>query len=348
MPYTNEVTFVYLGKKIPKYALSSMELARRYSGLRVRLITDAENLEKINTSKFEIVHVKEFYAPEIFANYSKVKSIPANFREGFWLKTLERFFVLEQFMRVSKSESLFHAELDQVLFRSDFLIEKIEKSDLQGLFFPFHVSNQPIASVFFCNDLESLRSLVDFCDLTTGFISDMQLLGLWAKNNEDRVKVLPTLASKIHSQEFKVNVPGELLTAQELNGIVDGAQIGQWVAGIDPRNVPIWKRPSNHFSEDIDKLLLKKEELENINFYFDENTKFLTINFNHDHPTNIYNLHLHSKIHNWLLRSNNPVAKLLEIANSKDAIFINRLRLIQIYSYIAETIASIKNLLRFN
>ena len=118
----NKLIFIYLGKKIPEYARASILLAQKFSGLEVVLLADSNPRLDL-----EVLQPNSFYDATDFEKLAKSRSIPNNFRQGFWLKTLERFFVLEQYMKFSNSEKVFHAELDQVLFRNDILISNLEK-----------------------------------------------------------------------------------------------------------------------------------------------------------------------------------------------------------------------------
>ena len=329
MSSDNKLIFIYLGKKIPEYARASILLAQKFSGLEVVLLADSNPGLDV-----KVVQPNSFYDATDFEKLARSRSIPNNFRQGFWLKTLERIFVLEQYMKFTKSEKVLHAELDQILFRNDTLISKLVKLDKSGIFFPYHTSGEPIASVLFCNDLSSLSSLTDFAKTDSNYQSDMQLLGGWSKQNPKKCFILPTLATELLVSEFKLETDSLILGRSDLSGITDGAQLGQWVAGVDPRNVPISQIPQNHFVLANDPLLIGRSELEKTKFSFDLDCGFLKLELPNQEPINIYNLHLHAKIHKWLLK--NPIERLIKIANSPTPLSIPWLRLRQISSYLLE------------
>ena len=107
MSFSREVNFVYLGKTLPDYGLASIELASRYSGLNVRLIGNASMARSLKNSSAKFTAVEDFYDEKEFKEASKSLTSPHSFRQGFWLKTLERFFVLSQYMesyRICPSE----------------------------------------------------------------------------------------------------------------------------------------------------------------------------------------------------------------------------------------------------
>ena len=111
-----KIVFIYLGDSFPKYAESSLQLALQHSGMNVHIIGN-KVLEKsafMNGVRFS--SVEEFYNPKIFRDIAKKATLPHEFRNGFWLKTLERFFVMYQYMESQNVSKIFHAELDQLLF----------------------------------------------------------------------------------------------------------------------------------------------------------------------------------------------------------------------------------------
>ncbi len=338
MQLKSKLTFVYLGNYWPKYASASIELAKTFSGLDVRLITNLSQEIKVNN--LEIIEVDKFYDPAKFNYLTKSRILISKFRDNFWIKTLERFFVLEQYMKISGEKSIFHAELDQILFRNDQLISNIEKTKNKGLFFPYHISGQPIASIFYCNEYAALESLIKFANSESNYSSDMQLLGQWSKAFPDLAFILPSLATTLRESEFRNETKAKILSPESLEGLVDGAQLGQWIAGIDPRNVPILSKPRNHHVDEPHQLLLTNEDLRKIKYDFDSETNFLKINFGQNKYGNLYNFHIHSKVHRWLRlpSKQKSVNRIIDLANSDTYVTIPGTRRAQISNYFLEKI----------
>lgn len=61
MSFSREVTFIYLGKKLPNYGLASIELASQYSGLNVHLIGNASMAQSLRRSSARFTVVEDFY-----------------------------------------------------------------------------------------------------------------------------------------------------------------------------------------------------------------------------------------------------------------------------------------------
>lgn len=338
MQENNKLTYVYLGNKWPEYATHSIDLAKTFSGLDVRLITNLS--QEIKSENVEIIDANKFYDSAKFDKISKSKILLNKFRDNFWIKTLERFFVLEKYMKISGEKTIFHAELDQVLFRNDKLIFNIEATKNKGLFFPYHKSGQAIASIFYCNEYTSLESLIEFANSELNYLSDMQLLAQWSKEFPRQAFILPSLATSLRESEFRNETKATILSAADLEGLVDGAQLGQWIAGIDPRNVPILSKPRNHHVDEPNQLLLTFEDLKKVKYSFDSEYNFLKINFKENKYGNLYNFHIHSKVHRWLRlpSKQKSVNRIIDLANSDTDVTIPGTRRAQISNYFLEKI----------
>jgi hypothetical protein len=331
MSFSREVNFVYLGEDLPNYGLASIELASRYSGLNIRLIGNASMARSLRNSPAKFTAVEDFYDEKEFKEASRRLTSPHSGRKGFWLKTLERFFVLSQFMAVEKIDSIFHAELDQLLFRVDFLLSRLDEEKQPGLYLPFQTSDQAVASLFYCNSQEALRSLLDFSTKAETFPSEMILIANWAKENPEQVFSLPTMASIVNSSP-SFPISQLVLNSNQIGGVVDAAQLGQWVAGIDPRNVPVGELPLTKFADEPKESMLTSRQLEQIKYNFNPLDGFLTVNFGHEIHTKLFNLHIHSKIHSHLLRSDSSLDRIFSQANQILPTLIPGVRRVQIWN----------------
>lgn len=312
------VHFIYLGQSLPRYANASLDLAARFSGLEVHLLANATVASAVRSKLVKFTAIEEFYNPEEFERASKQLQNDGFFRNGFWLKTLERFFVLEQYFKITDSQGLFHAELDQLLFRTDVLLSRLEATGHRGVFFPLHSKTFGVASVFFCNNHEAIRSLIDF-SLVNEYENEMSLLANWASESPELVFALPTLGSSVNADPTPIIEKVHELSHLQIGGVVDASQVGQWVGGIDPKNVPINEIPKTKFVNTSGERCLSVEQLHKLKFYLNRNDGFLSVTVGGNLSYNVYNLHLHSKSHNFLNRSNSSMDKFFKWSNSKEA-----------------------------
>lgn len=339
---TQDLYFVYLGGALPSYVCASIQLAKQYSGLNVHLLGHAEYATKLGRNSDTLIPVEDFYDPVPFQTASENVVSPHRFRAGFFLKSLERFFVLEQFMEKSGVSEFLHAELDQVLFRVDLLAAHLAEIGRKGIYFPFHSDRFALASIFYCNDAESLRSLIDLARFGPRFNFEMEVLASWARSHSLKSNELPTLATAYGVPTGDIGRAGYVLNLEESGGAVDAAQIGQWVAGIDPRNVPLKKYPTTKFVDPPNRELLTRKQLESTIFKLDRTDGSLLFSYQGQPPQRLYNLHLHSKVHAVLLRKPAPMEYILELANSSEAQRIPGTRLMQLREQIPNQFARLK------
>ena len=328
-----KVVFVYLGSKFPRYANASLELAAEYSGLDITLLLNATLRHKVKSRSVELISIEEFYSPLDFVEIDAKIDLPLSFRNGFWSKTLERFFVIKQYMEISNSQGIFHAELDQILFRCDKLIEALKASQFKGLALPFHTLDKGIASVLYCNDIKNLESLLDFAKVTPRFKNEMELIGKWAKSNPQMVSLLPTLASEVKGIDSFERSGFHVLDHATIGGIVDGAQVGQWIGGEDPRNIEIRYVPMTKYVDAPSADILSFSELSRVDLKLDSSNSLL-VSYDKSSEYYLYNIHVHSKIHPWIVKSGRNLVKLLNQANKPEPVALSISRKIQILEFI--------------
>lgn len=158
----------------------------------------------------------------------------ANFRDGFWLHTTSRFLIIEKYMMVNNLSLVFHIENDVMMFKSfDFIYKQNQnKSNNNNIWVVKDSPNRVIPSIVFFPNTKSAKDLVKYIRDTRSrnieFINDMQLLGRY--QNVYELPTIPTSGTTIC--------------------IYDGAAIGQFLGGIDPRNEG--KTSFNNYSDSME------------------------------------------------------------------------------------------------
>ena len=116
------------------------------------------------------------------------------------------------------------------------------------------------------NLFHPVNLLIQMAGSGESFNNEMDLLARWSKTNPTSAFALPTLATEILGRNFIIPENIKCLKAQDIDGIVDAAQLGQWVAGIDPRNVPISEHPTSKFVDQDAPSHLNRNLLEELKF----------------------------------------------------------------------------------
>lgn len=335
----HSIYFIFIGEKLPSYAIASLKLAVTHSGVRVRLISNRSTAWQVKKIDLDLILIEDFYDSSKFKKASSKLTSSTHFRGGFWSKSLERFFVLSQFIEKFGVSKILHAELDQLLFGVDKMIEALDKSGFHGLFIPFQSPELCVASIVYINDTSSLDSLLDEAVNGDAFPNEMALIARWAQRNITKVYALPTLAtSKLESCKV-VGSNIRLINHEVLGGYVDAAQLGQWVGGIDPRNVPISQKPSTKFVDPPAPWLLNQDQLSSIEFRIENENKSLLVGGTTTF-CRIYNLHLHAKSHSRLT-SQKAMTSFFKSANSTKKESHVSMRWVQLISFIELAVSTL-------
>jgi hypothetical protein len=279
--------FVYSGSNLPEYAFYSLNFAARNSNCKCILLTDAKNLG-INRldSSIGLHYIENFHDKSILIDFKigLSKKFQSKFRDDFWFKVYERFFIIQSFMRINNIDNFFHAECDNLIFDLSNLSKNLS-SISNGVFVPRDSINRSIHSLIYVNNISTFDLMCDkFKEMKT-FENEMIQTALIVDNNVNFYS-LPT------DTIFNTPPPKwNFISPLDIDGIFDAASIGQWLFGVDGRNIigPIY----NHFKNEMIGY-----NIDDCIFSFSNNKFSLRLN---NKIYNVYNLHFHSKLHKKIL-----------------------------------------------
>ena len=301
-----ELIFVHLGRKIPRYAIASLDFAAKNAKIPIVLISDIKNPPRINK---QITH---YYYSYNESDYSI--DTTKSFRDGFWQKTTLRFFALEEYMRSEKKDKCFHAELDNLIFDISNVSTRLDALG-RGMFIPSDHVDRAIGSLIYIN---SLNVYSDFCSYARSFNflkNDMEILAGFLKKKPSSAFPLPCkpLNQANGNSSNSTQSTKDVISSV---GLFDGAAIGQWYFGIDPRNS--YSRITNQFVNE-----LYDGELQDYHLEFNElNSELRLQSKSSNYSTfRLNNLHVHSKIHVRLLRKKN-LNKIIHATNRNQKVII--------------------------
>jgi hypothetical protein len=296
--------FVELGRKIPKYAIANMlRMQNQFDSVDVIVIVDSDSSEKL---------LKRHGVPSY--RYSRTKAVnhlliqlahEKTFRNGFWELTIDRLFSLCDFVLNVNNVSVIHIESD-VLVLPNFPVKSL--FEMQNMAWMRYNSLRDVASVLYIPDRKEayylhqkmLSVFSENPDLT-----DMTALRLIQVSSCGRVLILPSLAIGFENTNSTSNLDLRECS-RELNedehgieGIFDGAVIGMFVTGQDPRN-------NFGITKYLDAKLLDHSEsfldLTDTKFTLSEG-RFFMEKANSHKKIEVFNLHIHSKNKKLFMRN---------------------------------------------
>ncbi len=149
------------------------------------------------------------------------------FRGGFWKHTITRFYILANFIQMYKLRNVFHIENDVMVFRpfETIYLEYFELVSKTKILVVKDSPNRVVPSIVFFPSVKSATLLVkhikESIEKSTTFKNDMNILGSY--KNIVSFNILPETSFN------RDKIPMSRV-------IFDGAAIGQYLGGTDPRN----------------------------------------------------------------------------------------------------------------
>ena len=266
----DKLVFVYLGQ-LPEYATYSLMINSQYN--KIVLLHDCEITNPI--SNIEYIHIGKFYDKKSFVNLMDPNTWKFKYRNGFWYKTIERFYVLKSYMEYFKISSLFHAEIDNLIFDLSGISTSLDGVG-SGLFYPIITTGKRAAASFmYINSTIELDSMLNHFNSQKEFKDDMLMLAEYA-----------SVSKNVHPLFSENNLKSANASDTKVC-CYDAASIGQYLFGIDFRNArrPIYNGFQNeNCTIDLSTLRFNIDGQYGINVSYKEHSFLLK------------NVHVHSKI----------------------------------------------------
>jgi hypothetical protein len=231
------LVYIHIGENLPNYIYDSIYqslLVSPHSKIYV-ILNDSQinnfrhvistfniNLylkNKINVEMHvECIPISILKIPQEYSEFiNTLPDVTKQFRDSFWISTTARFFYIESLMDIFKLRNVYHIENDIMIYENlnDIPVDK------NKMYMVKDSHERVIPSILFipdCSHLNRLNShMIKKLKQSGQLMNDMQLLGSYSANHIDYF-------------------PFDFSTDSQF--IMDGAAIGQFVGGIDPRNIP--------------------------------------------------------------------------------------------------------------
>jgi hypothetical protein len=221
-----EIVFVHLGNSLPKYLeLNIIRTHELFPEPEITLISDAIHFENNFITRHKYVRSGTTDSILVQSKHD------AKFREGFWIKSLERLIAVLEYQIVQKRRNVIHIESD-VLLMPNAPLEEVAR--LESPTWTKYSRTKSVGAIFFVPTPESAQKILfaiwglirEQPDIT-----DMTILNILAEELK-----LGTTFSHSALEESPVSEESSEGCVDLNRGIFDPAQIGMWLTGEDPRN----------------------------------------------------------------------------------------------------------------
>jgi hypothetical protein len=162
-------------------------------------------------------------------NYNENTKLDNEFRGGFWALTSARLFYLYEFMQKYDIENVIHLENDVLIYHNINVIDKM--LDKTKIYLPFDTFSRNIASIMFIPSHTIFKTALDKYDFAK---TDMENFSIIQRQTNiiDNLPIFIEDLAGSHEYQFVTK------NYQNFNFIFDAAAMGQYLGGVDPRNIP--------------------------------------------------------------------------------------------------------------
>lgn len=188
-----------------------------YLDFEIHVITDKVYFPKLGEVSYRIRLIDANTLN--IGNFNKKSQLNKKFRRGFWINTSKRLFLVYEYLKKFKIQNVIHLENDVLLYNKM----------LFGMDNKIHITmdakNRCIPGIIYIPNHTLMENLIKNYNYKK---NDMENMAMFYHQNKDIVKTFPIIHTDkegIYSRNFK-----------EFDSIFDGAAIGQYLGGVDPRN----------------------------------------------------------------------------------------------------------------
>ena len=270
-----EIVLVCLNN-FQEYILINIKNLLRFQNNNITVITDRKFF--INFLDFKVVLIAVEDLQNDYNTY--IQKLNNTFRNGFWELTSYRFEVLYSYMKKYNKQDVIHIENDVMIFKNMYTINFHNKDKI---LLTMDSQNRCIPGIMFIPNYLLLEKCLQ--SFQKG-LNDMQNWAICYYNLNSIIDTLPIFNEL-------TNTPVHYMISKNFkhyNAIFDAAAIGQYLGGIDPRNIP-----GKNTIGFINETCIIDYSKFNIHWATDENyLKIPVITINNE-TIPIVNLHIHSK-----------------------------------------------------
>jgi hypothetical protein len=223
------IVLVCLGN-FQEYILTNITQLIKLGHTNIYVITN-NNLMQEFKSLSKMIHLISAETLNDPFNFARKSSLNREFRNGFWHLASARLFVLHSFMVNYGVNNVIHIENDVLLYYNcdDTLTDALH--DKRQMYIPFDTYERNIASIVYIPDGATFGEILRHYDFGK---NDMYNFSEIRKKTE-LINTLPIFVSRHGDNEER-----DFITKNWPNFggyIFDAAAMGQFVGGVDPRNI---------------------------------------------------------------------------------------------------------------
>lgn len=213
-----------------EYILDNINQLVRLGHENIWVLTNSRFFERFSeyTGKIKLIAIE--LLQDSFQFYQN-STLDKQFRDGFWTLTSLRFFYIYEFMRTYNISNVIHLENDVLIYyHCNTIIERFDKG---YIYLPFDTYSRNIASIMFIPTASVFKMVLDHYDFNKNDMENFSNISI----STGLIRNLPIFVSSSNntsSHEYRFVTSN----FERFGGFIfDAAAIGQYLGGVDPRNI---------------------------------------------------------------------------------------------------------------
>jgi len=224
-----ELILVHIGESFPDYLNTCIAQISSVSAIHVHVLVNRCNTERVKGA-MTVFPLEMIPKDDLQTQFETQSQLDSSFRAGFWKYTSLRFFYLYNYVKMAKLTDIFHIEYDNLIYYDIF--QNIIPFRSKEMWCVMDAPNRCIPSFLYFKGLSIMeRLLTTIIDSSARRMNDMQSLAVFYNKNRGEVGALPIVSVYVDPID-----PLYYEHAAAFGHLFDGACIGQYVGGVDPRN----------------------------------------------------------------------------------------------------------------
>jgi len=212
-----------------EYILTNIKQLIRLGHKKIYVITNNDFFGSFSEYENDITLIDASLLNDTY-EYCQKTDMNKNFRNAFWVHTSSRFFYIYAFMETYGIVDVIHLENDvPIYYHCDTLIPLLNK---KYVYVPLDCYNRVIASIVYIPEACILKNILTHYEYN---INDMENFAKIMKKIPECFETFPIAPLDCNDSEEQQVVSKKF---NNFNMIFDAAAIGQFLGGVDPRNIP--------------------------------------------------------------------------------------------------------------
>lgn len=208
------IVLVHIGDTFPTYLRDCIEQIQHVCKIPIHVLAAKSVLDKLD---YDIIKADLSTIPA--SEHDTRFKTTTTLQKGFWQHATQRFFVLHNYMKQKNLDDVFHMEYDNLLYYD--VSKLVDVFRTKEIWVIMDAPTRCIPGFMYIKSAQQLNDMLP------------TVLAGAAKGQNDMV----TLAAYANKTKTVGHLP-IVNPSPEFNVLFDGAAVGQYIGGVDPRNDP--------------------------------------------------------------------------------------------------------------